>query len=150
MSIGAQPPGGDSARVGPRPVAGGQDVAAAGTRAPSRRSRRARVVVRKIDPWSVLKFSLVFYFCLLLIVLFALAVIFAILKAFRVVQGLEELLRSLELDVTISGGALFKWFFLVGMLGTVVWSAVTVFAAFLYNLIADVVGGIEVSLSEPE
>jgi hypothetical protein len=103
-----------------------------------------------VDPWSVLRLSLLFYFCLLLIVLLGSAIIFAILKAFGVIANLEQLFASLELKVKISGGGIFKWLFIVGVLGTIVWSAITVFAAFLYNLIADVVGGIEVSVSEKD
>jgi hypothetical protein len=113
--------------------------------------RRARLVIRKIDPWSVLKFSLLFYFCLLLIMLLGSAIIFAILKAFGVISNLEKLIRDLsDAAFTISGGAIFRWLFLFGLLGAVIGSAVTVFFAFLYNLIADVVGGIEVSVSERE
>ncbi|MGH2728650.1 MAG: DUF3566 domain-containing protein [Actinomycetota bacterium] len=50
----------------------------------------------------------------------------------------------------MSGGGIFRWLFLFGLLWAVVASAVTVFMAFLYNLIADVVGGIEVSVAERE
>ena len=113
--------------------------------------RRARLVIRKIDPWSVLKFSLLFYFCLLLIMLLGSAIIFAILKAFGVISNIEKLIRDLsEATFTVSGGAIFRWLFLFGLLGAVISSAVTVFLAFLYNLIADVVGGIEVSVAERE
>jgi hypothetical protein len=113
--------------------------------------RRARLVIRKIDPWSVLKFSLLFYFCLLLIMLLGSAIIFAILKAFGVISNIEKLIRDLsEATFTISGGAIFRWLFLFGLLGSIIASAVTVFLAFLYNLIADVVGGIEVSVAERE
>lgn len=116
----------------------------------ARRVRRTRLVVRKIDPWSVLKFSLVFYACVMLILLFATAVIFAVMKVLGVIENIEQLFRSLEFDVTISGGAIFKWGILLGILGTIVSTAVTVLMAFLYNLIADVVGGVEISVSEPE
>src|SRR6266568_4089888 len=34
-------------------------------------ARRAQVVVKRVNPWSVLKFSLLFYFCLMLVFLFA-------------------------------------------------------------------------------
>jgi hypothetical protein len=34
------------------------------------------------------------------------------------------------------------------MVSTALWAAFTVFVAFLYNLIADLLGGIEVSLVE--
>ena len=37
--------------------------------------RRARLVLRRLDPWSVLKFSVVFYFCLMLVSLLVFAVI---------------------------------------------------------------------------
>lgn len=114
--------------------------------------RRARLVLRKIDPWSVLKFSLLFYFCLLLIILLGSAIIFAILKSFGVIANIEKLVRELGdgSEFAVSGGAIFRWLFLFGLLGAVVASAVTVFLAFLYNLIADVVGGIELTVAERE
>ena len=115
-----------------------------------RRLRRGRLVVRKIDPWSVLKFSLVFYFCMLLIMLLGTAIIFGTLKAFGVITNLEGVFREAGADVTISGGTIFRWLFLIGLVGTVIWSAITVFMAFLYNLIADVVGGIELLVTERE
>lgn len=115
-----------------------------------RRLRRGRLVIRKIDPWAVFRFSLVFYFCLLLIFLMGTAIIFGALKAFGVVGNLEELFREAGADVTFRGGVIFRWLFLVGLVGTVVWSAITVFMAFLYNLIADVVGGIELLVTERE
>jgi len=115
-----------------------------------RRLRRGRLAIRKIDPWAVLKFSLVFYFCMLLIFLLGTAVIFAALKAFGVIDNVEEVLRNLQIDFTISGGTIFRWFFLIGLAGTVVASAITVFLSFLYNLIADVVGGIELLVTERE
>jgi len=101
----------------------------------------------------VLKFSLLFYFCLLLIMLLGSAIIFAILKSFGVIANIEKLVRDLASDgttFTISGGSIFRWLFLFGLLGAVVASAMTVFLAFLYNLIADVVGGIEVTVAERE
>jgi hypothetical protein len=126
-------------------------VTASSPRGYSHGWRRARLVLRKIDPWSVLKFSLLFYFCLLLIMLLGSAIIFAILKSFGVIANIEKLIRELsDAAFTVSGGAIFRWLFLFGLLGAVVASAVTVFLAFLYNLIADVVGGIEVTVAERE
>lgn len=115
-----------------------------------RRVRKARVQVRKFDPWAVLRFSLVFYFCMLLIALLAVALIFTMLKAFGAIDNFEKFMASLQFEVTITGGFLFKWVFLLGLGGVVVASILSVFMAFLYNLIADVVGGIEVQLTERE
>jgi hypothetical protein len=38
--------------------------------------------------------------------------------------------------------------FLVGLVSTALWAAFTMFLAFLYNLIADLLGGVEVTLIE--
>jgi hypothetical protein len=115
-----------------------------------RRLRRGRLAVRKIDPGAVLKFSLVFYFCMLLIMMLATAIVFAFLKAFGVIANIEKLFRDLDFHVSITGGFILRWFFLIGLAGTIVATAVTVFMAFLYNLIADVVGGIELLVTERE
>lgn len=77
------------------------------------------------------------------------AIIFALLKSFGVIANIEKLVRELsEAAFTISGGTIFRWLFLFGLLGTVVATAITVFLAFLYNLIADVVGGVEIAVAE--
>jgi|SRR5919108_58895 hypothetical protein len=115
-----------------------------------RRLRRGRLAIRKISPWSTLRFSLVFYFCMLLIVLLAAAIIFATMKAFGIIDNVEKTLRESGYDVVLSGGGVFRWLFLLGLVGTIVASAITVFMAFLYNLIADVVGGIEMLVTERE
>lgn len=116
-----------------------------------RRLRRGRLAIRKVSPWAMFKFSLVFFFCMMLIVLLGTAIIFAMLKAFGVIADLEKLLRGdLGFDVTISGGMIFRWVFLLGLVGTVVMSAIAMFMSFLYNLIADVVGGIELLVTERE
>ena len=37
---------------------------------------------------------------------------------------------------------------LIGLAMVVIWSLINVFVAFLYNLLSDIVGGVEVTLSE--
>ena len=107
---------------------------------------------------SVLKFSLIFYFCVMLIVFFALAIIYAILSAAGAMEEIGKLLgyffgtgetgtRDPE-PIAINGGVVFTWLFFAGLVFTVVWSVINVFVAFLYNLISDIVGGIDVTLAE--
>ena len=50
--------------------------------------------------------------------------------------------------VVIRFGSVFGWLLLVGLGNVIIWSLVNVFVAFLYNLISDVVGGIEVTLAQ--
>ena len=50
--------------------------------------------------------------------------------------------------MVIRFGSVFGWLLLVGLGNVIIWSLVNVFVAFLYNLISDVVGGIEVTLAQ--
>jgi hypothetical protein len=122
------------------------------TRSPVRRGvpRRIRVQVRKIGPWSVLKLSLLFYFCLMLVVLLGLGILWAVVDALGVLGKIEELLNSVGFgpNFQFNGGAIFRQLFFIGLISVVVWSALTVFVVFLYNLISDLVGGIELTLTE--
>jgi hypothetical protein len=120
-------------------------------------ARRTRVVIRQIGPWSVLKFSLLFYFCVMLIVYFALAIIYLILSAAGAMDSLSRVLGYVfgsgtstlgPQKIAINGGAVFTWLFIAGCVFVVVWSLVNVFVAFLYNLISDIVGGVEVTLAD--
>lgn len=114
--------------------------------------RRIRVAIRRVNPWSVLRFSLLFYFCLMLVFVIGLAILYMVVDALGVVASLEQLLESLgfggEAGFEVNGGFLFRTLFLIGLISVVVWSALTLFFAFLYNLISDLVGGIEVTLTE--
>ena len=114
------------------------------------KSRQARVVVRKVGPWSVLKFSLIFYFCVMLVLLGALMILYGVLDAIGALDSLTRLIRDLFADQSFSihGDWLFTRGFAIGLAMVLLWSLINVFVAFLYNLISDLVGGIEITLSE--
>jgi hypothetical protein len=114
------------------------------------KSRQARVVVRKVGPWSVLKFSLIFYFCVMLVFLGALMILYGVLDAIGALDSVTRLIRDLFADQSFSihGGWLFTRGFAIGLAMVLLWSLINVFVAFLYNLISDLVGGIEITLSE--
>jgi hypothetical protein len=112
--------------------------------------RRARLILRRLDPWSVLKFSVVFYFCLMLISLLIFAVIWFVLVNMGVFEEVTRFAGNFNLEVAFPAGAVFRWYVFVGLLGVVVWSVVTVLLTLLFNLVNDVTGGIEVVLAERE
>ncbi len=114
------------------------------------RPRQTRVVLRRVGPWSVFKFSLLFYFCIMLVVLLALAMLYAVLGAVGALDSITRLARDLFADQSfaIHGSWIFARLALVGLAMVLVWSLVNVFVALLYNLISDVLGGIEVTLAE--
>ncbi len=115
-------------------------------------TRHTRVQIRKVGPWSVLKFSLIFYSCVMLVILLALLILYAIMGAMGVLDSAANLLASVGFGkdgkFAFDGGWIFTRIFLGGVVMVLLWSLVNLFVAFLYNLISDVVGGIEVTLAE--
>jgi Transmembrane domain of unknown function (DUF3566) len=115
--------------------------------------RRVRVAIRRVSPLSVLKVSLVFYLCMMLVILVGFGILYAVLSAAGILDSIAELLTGVGFgdaqgDFEFNTGYIFRTLFLIGMVSTALWAAFTVFVAFLYNLIADLLGGIEVSLVE--
>ncbi|MBI3647154.1 MAG: DUF3566 domain-containing protein [Actinobacteria bacterium] len=124
---------------------------------PSRRERRAqvrrtRVTVRRVGPISVLKLSLIFYFCLWLSVFLGLVLAFGFASGLGVVDKAAQFWGKLFSDAgasfQINGRWIFSRLFVIGSVMVVVASVFTVVVAFLYNLICDMVGGLEITLSE--
>jgi hypothetical protein len=116
-------------------------------------TRRAQVVVRRVSPWSVLKFSLLFYFLLMLVFLFAMVIVYWILGGIGVIDSVSHLLTtagfgSPRTGFQIHGGWIFSRLLVIGIVGVFVWSFVNALVAVLYNLVSDVVGGVQVTLSE--
>jgi len=132
-------------QVSTRPVAPRPGAAAA-----QAVDRRARLVLRRLDPWSVLKFSLLFYLCLMLVGLLAFAVIWFVLVNMGGCAEISKFAGNFNLTVAFPAGKVFRWYILLGLVGVVLWSIVTVLATLLFNLINDITGGIEVVLAERE
>jgi hypothetical protein len=119
--------------------------------------RRTKVTVRRFGLLSVLRFSLLMSFCLMLVIWLALLIIFLVLQAAGITDTVAEWIGCLVnqsegtkqcTPAIIDGARIFTWLFLAGCLFALVWSALAVFFALLYNLISDIVGGIEITLSE--
>lgn len=143
--------GSPTERVSDRPVqpAAGRAPATAPLKR-SARARQARVVVRKLGPWSVLKISFLFYVCVLIVFLGAMLILYGVLGAIGALDSLTRLIRDLFADQSfeIHGDWLFTRGLAIGFALVVLWTLINVFVVFLYNLLSDIVGGIEVTLSE--
>ncbi len=114
-------------------------------------SRRARVVIRRLDPWSVLKVSFVIYTCLMLVLVVAAMLVYFVLGVTGVLDGIGEWMQSFSLaeaGFEFNGFWIFSRLLALGVANVVLWSFVNLMASILYNLVADVVGGIQITLGE--
>ncbi|MBO3741985.1 DUF3566 domain-containing protein [Actinoplanes flavus] len=127
--------------------------------AAARGPRRARLNLKRIDPWSVMKFSFAVSIVLFIVVVVATSVLYLALDTMGVWSSVNGNLQDL---VTASGGSetssdgTFKitaWgvigtSMLIGAVNVVLFTALATLSAFIYNVCADLVGGIELTLAE--
>ena len=104
---------------------------------------RRRLTIKRIDPWSVLKFGAIANAALLAMALLAAAVVWFIVDRLELVEQVCTIATDVGFTTCgVNGGNLFRAFVLLGLLWLVVQTAVLVFLAFLHNLIADLTGGL--------
>ena len=113
-------------------------------------ARRVRRTVKHIQPFSVLKVSLILYSVFLILWLIFVAVIYSFVDSAGLFETLESFGRGMALweNVDISLGLVERWAFFIGLGLVVVGSLINLFLAFLYNVISDIVGGVELTFQE--
>ncbi len=109
---------------------------------------RRRMTVKRVDPWSVLKLGLVVNIAGAAILVITGMVVWSVIRRLQLIERVCEQAQSLLgfETCTISGVDIMRSGLLLAGLLVVVATGVMVFLAFLYNLIADLTGGIEVSM----
>ena len=119
-------------------------------RNPVAQGRRVRLVVRRVEPWTVLKFSALLFATLYLVILVAGLVLWAAATATGVRENIEKFIGDLIAsdDFRILGGTMFRASVVGGLVLVVMGTGANVLFAVLYNLISDVVGGIVVVFEE--
>lgn len=111
-----------------------------------------RRVVRRVDPWSVLRFSLLFYGCMLLVGMVAGVLLWAAALTTGVIDNVERFIKELFALETFAfnGLLLLESTVIGGLVLVLLGTGANVLMAVLYNLTSDVVGGIEVTVLEEE
>ncbi len=141
---------GPMSRTDHQPAVGARPATRGAVSPPVPRMTRRRTVVRRLEPWSVLKISLLFYSCLWLVLLVAMLVLWTAVTRLGIVDEVLRFLRELSLTVRIDGATITRILVAAAALNVLLWSAVNVFLAYLYNLLADLVGGLRVTLLDEE
>ncbi len=115
--------------------------------------RRVRRIIRKIDPWTVLKVSALIWGVITLGVVLGLVIFWSVLER----AGIPDRLTSFLVEITLleEGSRPFantEQFLRFVIFSSVVWwviaTAISVVFAVMYNLVSDVVGGLEVVVLE--
>lgn len=118
---------------------------------PAPRVRRVTRVVRDIDPWSVFKVTLVFHFALYVMVLISSILIWNVANATGTVDNVERFMESFGWDsFRFDGGQIFHNLWILGLFFVFLLTGLAVVMTAVFNLIADLVGGVRVSVLEEE
>ncbi len=118
---------------------------------PRPRVRRVTRVIREIDPWSLFKIALLFHFVLYLVVLVASVLLWNVANATGTVDNVERFLESFGWDsFNFDGSSMFRGLWILGLFWVVLATGLLVLAATVFNLIADLVGGVRVTVLEEE
>ncbi|AMO58857.1 Transmembrane domain of uncharacterised function (DUF3566) [Mycolicibacterium phlei] len=116
---------------------------------------RASMQIRRVDPWSVLKVSLLLSVSLFFVWMIAVAFLYLVLGGMGVWSKLNSNVGDLLTSAgggaggeLVSAGTIFGGATLVGLVNIVLLSAMATIGAFIYNLTTDLVGGVEVTLAD--
>ncbi|WP_029391188.1 DUF3566 domain-containing protein [Streptomyces xiaopingdaonensis] len=157
---GAQPPQQESG--------GGQSGGQSGTQGVRRprtgartvpRTRKARLRVAKADPWSVMKVSFLLSIALGVCTVVAVAVLWMVMDAMGVFSTIGSTISQatgsegssgFDLESFLSLPRVLLFTSLIAVIDVVLATALATLGAFIYNLSAGFVGGVELTLAEDE
>jgi hypothetical protein len=138
----------------------GASHASTRTKASSKRSsRQAHLIIARVEPWSVTKFSFMVSLVAFVILFVAVSVIYGTLSALGVFTSLQHVVQSVTSSQDSTGVNAAKWFTasrilswtaLLGAFNIVLFTAMSTIGAVVYNLTSRLIGGVEVTLRETE
>ncbi len=116
------------------------------------RARKVRRIVRHVEPWSVLKMSLILYFCMWVIIVVAGVALWSLAVNSGTIDNFESFLTEvLALETfEFDGGDIFEAAAIGGLILVIALTGFNVLVAVLFNLISDLTGGVRVTVVEEE
>ena len=124
--------------------------------APKAKVRRARLLISKVDPWSVLKMAFLLSVALGIVTVVAAIVLWTVLDLTGIFDQVDSLLGTLagtegggfELKKVASLGQVASFATIIAVVNVVLLTALSMLSAVLYNISATLVGGIGVTLTD--
>lgn len=124
-----------------------------------RRPRRARLRLTRIDPWSVMKTAFLLSVAFGIVTVVAVAIVWGVLGAAGVWDSINQMVHDViggeettnfEVENYLGTSRVLGFAMLVSVIDVVLITAIATLGAFLYNMAAALLGGIEVTLAEDE
>jgi hypothetical protein len=115
--------------------------------------RRVRRIIRKIDPWTSLKVSALVWAVLAVALVLGTVIFWSVLER----AGIPDRITTFMVEITLieetsQPFANVEQFFRALVFGSIVWwvamTGATVLGTVVYNLVSDVVGGLEIVVLE--
>jgi hypothetical protein len=122
-------------------------------------ARRANLVIARLEPWSVMKFSFLMSLVAWVVLFVAVALLYYSLSSLGVFESIQRTLASVTSSTSSGGVNLAKWTsaprvlgytMLIGAVDVVLITALATIGAMVYNLVTHLGGGIEVTLKETD
>ncbi|WP_316522210.1 DUF3566 domain-containing protein [Kitasatospora brasiliensis] len=123
------------------------------------RTRKARLRVTKVDPWSVMKVSFLLSLAVGIIIIVAAAVLWMTLDSLGVFDSLSKTLKDVTGSDAAGGvnlmdyvgfGKVMTFTTLIAVVDVVLLTALSTLSAFIYNAAAGFTGGVELTLAEED
>lgn len=122
------------------------------------KARRARLVLARVDPWSVMKLAFLLSIAIAIVAFVAVFVLWTVLDTMGVFdsvgRSVESVTRSSDsaqgVDILdyVGLGRVMSLTLVLSAVNVVLMTALCTLAAFLYNMAASLVGGLHVTFTE--
>jgi hypothetical protein len=117
--------------------------------------RRVRLAISRVDPWSVMKLSFLLSVAIGIMMVVAAAVVWLTLDGMHVFTKVDSLVREVvgaesKLDILqyVEFGRIVSAAALIAVVDVFLMTALSTIGAFLYNIVAALVGGVHVTMTD--
>ncbi|HYP43986.1 MAG TPA: DUF3566 domain-containing protein [Propionibacteriaceae bacterium] len=144
--------------AGPAAQAGHQENVSRPKPGQARRTRKARLRLARLDPWSVMKTAFLFSIAAGIMLVVAVYVVWTVIGASSLFDSVNDIVKSVvstpgdttpfRIQEYINTQKVMGVAALLACLDVVIFTALATLGSFLYNLAATMLGGLEVTLAE--
>jgi hypothetical protein len=126
---------------------------------PRKGPRRARLRLTRIDPWSVMKTAFLLSIAFGIVTVVSVAIVWSVLGAAGVWDSINatvsdvlggDAAQNFDVQNYVGTSRVLGFTMIVAVVDVVLITAIATLSAFLYNLAAALLGGLEVTLAEDE